>query len=75
MSDGNPFERDIAMHHIKTGGTHDLLTTRIHWALRMGLNSSEHPSGSFYDRTDGITEIEGEYDLAFVASVIRSVLP
>lgn len=69
------FARDIELHGIKERES-DALTMTILGALREGLTWPDaHDAGYFRDSPEGITELEGEYDLAFVAKVIRASLP
>lgn len=70
------FDHDIDLYEIgeRPG---DALTETIRAALREALWEAigAHPSSHILDRPDGITEIEGEYDLTFIAKVIRARLP
>ena len=70
------FAHDIKMYLLKHETPMDALADKIHGALRAALISGEcGPFSSFRDSPEGITELDGAYDLAFVARVIRSVLP
>ena len=76
MSDlSKMFDHDIELHGIAERES-DPLTETILAALREGLLWPDaHPSGYFWAREDGITDLDGEYDLRFVAKLIRARLP
>lgn len=71
------FDHDIRMYMLAHDTPMDALAETIHRALRTALLANEHGSGffRFADVPGGFTELEGEYDLAFCARVIRAALP
>lgn len=75
MSDPDKmFARDIELYQIGERDS-DAQTEIILKALREGLSNGQHPMSYFRDDPKGTTEIEGEYDLLFIAKVIRAALP
>lgn len=69
------FDRDIELHGIAERDA-DALVEIIHKALREALCWPDaHPCGHFRDSPEGTTEIEGEYNLLFVAKAIRAAIP
>lgn len=71
------FDHDIELYGIMERES-DALTKTILAALREGIMWPDaHGSGYFHFRDDpsGNTDLEGEYNLEFVAKVIRARLP
>lgn len=67
------FDLDIRMHEIGEEEP-DEQSTRILEALRMGFLHGSHPSMHFRDDPSGMTYLDGEFDLGFIAKVIRAAL-
>lgn len=75
MTDVPNFDRDIELYGIAERDR-DALTETIHKALREALCWPDaHRCGYFRDSPEGTTELDGEYDLLFIAKVIRAALP
>ncbi len=70
------FDHDIELHGIAERPA-DATTAIILSALREALlwPDAHGGSGYFCDAPEGITEIEGEYNLGFVAKLIQARLP